>query len=147
MSLTTSLPEYTSHLPLSIFFLISLNFHTPVNSQITPLISFLVQHSIHSLLTKTKIHPQQSATEHFWTVLQTCSAFPQHYIFFLPWFLVNDQRDAQILPYVFISIYSSLHGTCRAYHQERQIVSIQPLVTVILSWWPRCVQVGRILIW
>jgi len=31
----------------------------------------------------------------------------------------------------------------RAHHQERQIVSIQPLVTVILFWWPRCVQVGR----
>ena len=31
----------------------------------------------------------------------------------------------------------------RAHHQERQIVSIQPLVTVILLWWPRCVQVGR----
>ena len=25
------------------------------------------------------------------------------------WFLVNDQRDAQILFYVFISIYNSLH--------------------------------------
>ena len=29
------------------------------------------------------------------------------------------------------------------HHQERQIVPIQPLVTVILCWWPRCVQVGR----
>jgi hypothetical protein len=29
----------------------------------------------------------------------------------------------------------------RAHHQERQIVSIQPLVTVILCWWPSCVQV------
>jgi len=31
----------------------------------------------------------------------------------------------------------------RAHHQERQITSIQPLVIVILCWWPRCVQVGR----
>jgi hypothetical protein len=31
----------------------------------------------------------------------------------------------------------------RAHHQERQIVSIQPLVTVILCWWPCRVQVGR----
>ena len=31
----------------------------------------------------------------------------------------------------------------RAHHQERQIVSIQRLVTVILCWWPRCVQVRR----
>jgi len=30
----------------------------------------------------------------------------------------------------------------RAHHQERQIVSIQPLVTVNLCWWPCCVQVG-----
>jgi hypothetical protein len=27
----------------------------------------------------------------------------------MQWFLVNDQRDAQILFYVFISIYNSLH--------------------------------------
>jgi hypothetical protein len=33
----------------------------------------------------------------------------------------------------------------RAHHQERQIVSIQPLVTVILCWRPRCVQVRRFL--
>jgi hypothetical protein len=31
-----------------------------------------------------------------------------------------------------------------AHHQERQIVSIQPLVTVILCWWPSCVQVGSL---
>ena len=30
----------------------------------------------------------------------------------------------------------------RAHHQERQIVLIQPLVTVTLCWWPCCVQVG-----
>jgi len=30
----------------------------------------------------------------------------------------------------------------RAHHQERQIVSIQPLVTVIICWWSCCVQVG-----
>ena len=29
------------------------------------------------------------------------------------------------------------------YHQERKIISIQPLVTVILCWWLRCMQVGR----
>ena len=30
----------------------------------------------------------------------------------------------------------------RAHHQERQTVSIEPLVTVILCWWLCCVQVG-----
>jgi len=30
-----------------------------------------------------------------------------------------------------------------AHHQERQILSIQPLVTVILCWWPRCVHQHR----
>ena len=30
----------------------------------------------------------------------------------------------------------------RAHHQERQIVSIQPLVTVTLCWWPCRVEVG-----
>ena len=49
----------------------------------------------------------------------------------------------------FFSLYLFLFTTLymfrahRAHHQERQIVSIQPLVTVILCWWPRCVQVGR----
>ena len=32
----------------------------------------------------------------------------------------------------------------RAHHQERQIVSIQPLVTVTLCWWPCRVEVGRL---
>ena len=40
----------------------------------------------------------------------------------------------------FITLY--MFRAHRVYHQERQIVSIQPLVTVILCWWPRCVQVG-----
>jgi hypothetical protein len=87
MSLTTSLHEHTSHLPLSIFFLIPFNFHTPANSQITPFLSFLVQHSTvfyTQSFTKTKIHPKQSATENYWTVLETRTAFPQHYIFLLP---------------------------------------------------------------
>ena len=43
--------------------------------------------------------------------------------------------------FLFITLYMfRAHG---AHHQERQIVSIQPLVTVIICWWPRCVQVGR----
>jgi hypothetical protein len=50
-------------------------------------------------------------------------------------FFVNDQRDAQIIFYVFISIYNSLHvSSTRAHHQERQIVSVQPMVTIILCW-------------
>ena len=32
--------------------------------------------------------------------------------------------------------------THSAHNQERQIVSIQLLVTVIPCWWPSCVQVG-----
>jgi hypothetical protein len=57
--------------------------------------------------------------------------------------LVNYQRDTQILFYVFISIYNSLHvsSTSSPHHHERQILSIQPLVTVILCWWPSCVHV------
>jgi hypothetical protein len=35
-----------------------------------------------------------------------------------------------------------MFGAHRAHHQERQIVSIQPLVTVTLCWWPCRVQVG-----
>ena len=48
----------------------------------------------------------------------------------------------------FFSMYLFLFTTLymfrahSAHHQERQIVPIQPLVTVILWWWPRCVQDG-----
>ena len=62
----------------------------------------------------------------------------------IPIFLVNDQRDAQIFSmclFLFITLY--MFRAYRAHHQERQIVSIQPLVAVILCWWPRCVQVRR----
>ena len=45
--------------------------------------------------------------------------------------------------YLFLFITLYMFRVHRAHHQERQIVSIQPLVTVILCWWPRCVQVGR----
>ena len=45
--------------------------------------------------------------------------------------------------YLFLFITLYMLRAHRAHHQERQIVSIQPLVTVILCWWPRCVQVGR----
>ena len=31
----------------------------------------------------------------------------------------------------------------RAHHQERQIVSIQLLVILVLCWWPRYVHFGR----
>ena len=34
----------------------------------------------------------------------------------------------------------------RAHHQERQILPIQPLVTVTLCWWPFSVQFGSKLI-
>ena len=45
--------------------------------------------------------------------------------------------------YLFLFITLYMFRAHRAHHQERQIVSIQPLVTVILCWWPWCVQVGR----
>ena len=44
--------------------------------------------------------------------------------------------------YLFLLITLYMFRAHRAHHQERQIVSIQPLVTVILCWWPRRVQVG-----
>ena len=44
--------------------------------------------------------------------------------------------------YLFLTLY--MFRARRAHHQERQIVLIQSLVTVILCWWPRCVQVRRI---
>jgi uncharacterized sodium:solute symporter family permease YidK len=53
--------------------------------------------------------------------------------------LVNDQRDEQIPFYVFLFITIYMFLTTRAHHQERQIVSIQPLVTATLCWLPEVV--------
>ena len=52
-------------------------------------------------------------------------------------FLVNDQRDAQLFSmYLFKFLTLYMFRVHRAHHQERQIVSIQPLVTVTLCRWP-----------
>jgi hypothetical protein len=51
-------------------------------------------------------------------------------------FLVNDQRHAQFFTmYLFLFLYLTLYvfRAHRAHHQERQIVSTQPLVTVTLK--------------
>ena len=45
-------------------------------------------------------------------------------------FLVNDQRDAHIFfMYLFLFVTIYMFRAHRAHHQERQIVSIQPLVS------------------
>ena len=47
--------------------------------------------------------------------------------------LLNDQRDAQFFSmYLFIFLTLYMFRTHRAHHQERQIVSIQPLAAVTL---------------
>ena len=57
--------------------------------------------------------------------------------------LGNDQRDAQFFPkYLFIFLTLYMFRAHRAHHQERQIVSIQPLVAVTLCRWLCNVQVG-----
>ena len=57
-------------------------------------------------------------------------------------FLLNDQRDAQFFMHSFIFLTLYMFRAHRAHHQERQIVSIQPLVAVTLRRWPCRVQVG-----
>jgi len=57
--------------------------------------------------------------------------------------LLNDQRDAQFFSmYLFIFLTLYMFRTHRAHHQERQIVSIQPLAAVTLWRWPCRVQAG-----
>jgi hypothetical protein len=61
------------------------------------------------------------------------------------WFLVDDQRHAQFFTtYLFLFLFLTLYmfRAHRAHHQERQIVSTQPLVTVTLYRWPCRVQVN-----
>jgi len=58
-------------------------------------------------------------------------------------FLLNDQLDAQFFSvclFTFLHLY--MFRAHPAHHQERQIVSIQPLVAVTLRQWPCRVQVG-----
>jgi hypothetical protein len=45
--------------------------------------------------------------------------------------------------YLFLFLILYMFRAHRAHHQERQIVSIQPLVAVKLCWWPCRAQVGR----
>ena len=45
--------------------------------------------------------------------------------------------------YLFLFIILYMFRAHRAHHQERQIVSIQPLVTVTLCWWPCRVKVAQ----
>ena len=57
--------------------------------------------------------------------------------------MVNDQRDAQFFSmYLFIFLTLYMFRAHRAHHQERLIVSIQPLVADTLCWWLCRVQVG-----
>jgi hypothetical protein len=59
------------------------------------------------------------------------------------WFLVHDQRDAQLFTvYLFSFLTLYMFRAHRAHQQERQTVSIQPLVTVTPCRWPCLVQVG-----
>jgi hypothetical protein len=44
--------------------------------------------------------------------------------------------------YLFLFLTLYMFRAHRAHHHERQIVSIQPLVTVTLCWWPCRVQVA-----
>ena len=61
------------------------------------------------------------------------------------WWMINVMHKfSSMCLFIFTTLY--MFRTHSAHHQERQIFSIQPLVTVILCWWPRCVQVGRSLL-
>jgi len=51
--------------------------------------------------------------------------------------LGNEQSDAQFFSmYLFMFLTVYMFRAHRAHHQERQIVSIQPLVAVTLCRWP-----------
>ena len=55
---------------------------------------------------------------------------------------MNNVTHKFLSMYLFLFLTLYLFRARRAHHQERQIVSIQPLVTVNLCWWLCCVQVG-----
>ena len=55
---------------------------------------------------------------------------------------MNNVTHKFLSMYLFLFLTLYVFRAHRAHHQERQIVSIQPLVTVTLCWWPCRVQVG-----
>jgi len=56
------------------------------------------------------------------------------------WWMTNVMHEfSSVCLFLFTTLY--MFRAQSAHHEERQIFSIQPLVTVILCWWPRCVQV------
>jgi len=57
--------------------------------------------------------------------------------------LVNDQRDAQILFYVFLSIYNSLHVSSTSCSSSGGANCINITSGNSLCWWPRCVHISR----
>jgi hypothetical protein len=70
-------------------------------------------------------------------LLRILQTFFQNVAFSWPcimlWFLKNDQREAQFFTtYLFLFLFLTLYmfRAHRAHHQERKIVSTQPLVTV-----------------
>jgi len=54
--------------------------------------------------------------------------------------MTNVTQNFSMYLFIFLTLY--MFRAHRAHHQERQIVSIQPLVAVTLCRWPRRVQVG-----
>jgi hypothetical protein len=58
---------------------------------------------------------------------------------------MNNVTHKFLSMYLFLFITLYMFRAHRAYHQEEQIVSMQPLVTVTLCWWPCRVQVGNLL--
>jgi len=77
---------------------------------------------------------------------ETIYRFCMYFVMYVrgTWLMTNvTHKFLSMYLFLFLTLY--MFRPYRAHHQERQIVWIHPLVTVILCWWPRCVQVGRIL--
>ena len=57
-------------------------------------------------------------------------------VFLYSWWMTNVlHKFSSVCLFLFTTLY--MFRAYSAHHQERQIVSIHPLVTVILCWWPR----------
>jgi hypothetical protein len=87
-------------------------------------------------------------------VLETCdrkrdgtelSVYDKNHVY-ASWRMTN-VTNKFLSVYLFLLITLYMFRAHRVRHQERQIVSIQFLVTVTLFWWPCRVQVGSKLVW
>jgi len=110
--------------------------HVPLTSQIDPVhaLTFYCL-KIHLNIILSSLNKQTMKIETFEILKVRCCSYEQHSLPFCTnsWWMTNVMHKfSSMCLFLFKSLY--MFRAHSAHHHERQIVSIQPLVTVILCW-------------